>query len=187
MTVKDAQARVSFNIVFNSETEKAIRLLWKQIAALDVEVPGVTGYRPHITLAVYDVVDYAPLESDIESAIASASSFAVRLDSLGVFIDTGVVFLAPKMSQAMLSLHQKVITCFRAAGRPEVVAEFLLPDFWAPHVTLATFSASDALSAAIEACRSVWNPIHAIAEAVTMRVHPSTDDYRYFALESPKD
>jgi 2'-5' RNA ligase len=187
MTVQKSDTRISFNITFDAESDEAIREMWGRIAARDVVVPGLTGYRPHITLAVYDVAEYASFEAAAESALDTAPGFEVRLDSLGLFIDAGVVFLAARISHSMLSLHRNMIHRFREARQPEVIAEFLLPDAWVPHVTLASFSGKDELSRAIEACHAAWNPITAVAEAVTLRVHPSTEDYRLWPLEIEAD
>src|SRR5260370_39271573 len=104
--------RMCLNLTFDAATEEAIRALRGLLADAEIPVPGLAGYRPHITLAVYDVPTIVPHEATLEPVASALVPFPILLESLGVFPEHGVVFLAPRMSHTLFSLHRTIIQTF---------------------------------------------------------------------------
>jgi len=172
--------RICFNLTFDDATEYAVRNMWQRIADAGVAVRGLTGYRPHITLAVYDVADIAAYETGLVLVAAAMTLFPIHMDSLGIFPETGVVFLAPRMSHTLFSLHRAVLQALDGPDKPSVIAEHLLPDLWVPHCTLAGRLTPQQLLTAIDTCQRDWAPIRGYAEGIGMRIYPAPDDHRYY-------
>ncbi|MCG8351475.1 MAG: 2'-5' RNA ligase family protein [Chloroflexales bacterium] len=109
----------------------------------------------------------------------STSALPVHLDLLGIFPESGVLFLAPRMSQTLFSLYRRGLDAIAASGKPGVITELLLPDRWTPHCTLLGELTSAQLLTAIEAYQRRWAPIHGVAVGIGMRLWPSADDHRF--------
>lgn len=48
---------ISFNLLLDEVTERAVRTLWQELSASSVPAKGPAGYGPHITLTVYQVAE----------------------------------------------------------------------------------------------------------------------------------
>jgi 2'-5' RNA ligase len=176
-------SRICFNLTFDAGTEQAIRALWQHIDEEEIPVRGLTGYRPHITLAVYEVNRIDPYEAKLSPVASALDPFPVLLESLGVFPEHGVVFLAPRMSQRLFSLHRTVIEAFLTlndSDRSLLVGDFLLPDRWVPHVTLAGSLTRPQVLKGLAICLQQWAPIQGYATGIGMRLFPDPADYRYY-------
>jgi hypothetical protein len=92
------------------------------------------------------------------------------------------MFLAPRMSQALFTLHRQLIHSCEAAGKSSLITDQLLPDRWAPHCTLVGQLTPTQVLTAVEACQNIWTPIHGYAVGIGMRLWPTVDDHRFYAL-----
>ena len=178
--------RICFNLVFDHSTEQAVRDMWQRIADADVPVRGLTGYRPHVTLAAYDVTSVRAYESDLVPVTEAMEPFPIRLESLGIFPEAGAIFLAPRMSRTLFSLHRAILGAVDSPGRPPVVDECLLPDRWTPHCTLAGHLTRTQLLTAVDVCQRHWMPILGKAVGVGMRVYPAVDAHYYYPFRHCK-
>lgn len=124
---------VSLELVFDDDTDAAVRAEWDALAAADLPSQARhTGAsnRPHTTLAVRPSIggmDAAPLEALLPVAV-----------TLGAPVLFGgarhrVVARLVVPSAELLALHAAV---HRAAGMGEDL-DHTLPGAWTPHVTLA--------------------------------------------------
>lgn len=175
--------RISFNLVFDKSIEQAVRRLRKQIANERVPIT-LTGYRSHITLAVYDVTDYLPYEDNLVSLARRYKPFSIQLDFLGIFPENKVVFLAPRMSAKLFLLHREALEALGEEDRPPLVASHLLPDQWVPHVTLAGGLDPEDLLTTVDVCQWHWCAIHGQAVGMTMRILPATEDHLRYRFEA---
>ena len=127
-----------FELTFDPATETAIRTIWQRIS--DAGHPSslhAQGYRPHISLAVYDsdVFDIDACYKRAEAYAREARPFPVRLSHLGVFIEfENVVFLGVTPSEALLDHHRNVLQL--CEEEHEQLRAFYAPGWWTPHVTL---------------------------------------------------
>ncbi|MDF2652547.1 MAG: 2-5 ligase family protein [Paenibacillus sp.] len=65
--------------------------------------------QPHITLAVFDIVDVNQINSYLKLVSKEIDVFSLYLSSLGTFLtEEGTVFLAPVVTEKLLSIHKKI-------------------------------------------------------------------------------
>ena len=122
---------------FDQQTEAAIKSVWKELVD-----SGAAPYlyqsanRPHLTLAIYDTLDFQAGEVRLRDLATSGAALPLVFHSLGVFTTPrAAVFLAPRVDTALLELHARVHQVFRAiASGPD---EYYLPGKWVPHCALA--------------------------------------------------
>ena len=139
-----------FELTFDPATEAAVRTIWQRIA--DAGLPSsldAAGYRPHISLAVYDVagLDVDACYQRAASYARAAAPFPVHLSHAGVFVNwENVVFLGVTPATTLLARHQDVLDLCR--GLREHLRPYYVPGLWTPHVTLS-FNLTQAQARAI--------------------------------------
>ncbi len=179
--------RLCFNLTFDPTTEQTIQALWSHLANAGITEQSVSGYRPHITLAVYDVENIDVYEAILVPIASALGPFPVLLESLGIFPQQGVIFLAPRMSHTLFTLHRTTVQAFMSMNetdRPSLVSDYHLPDRWTPHATLAKQLALTHILKGLEVCLHHWAPLHGHAIGMGMRVFPEPTDYRYYPFNS---
>lgn len=179
--------RICFNLTFDAATEQAVRSLWQLIADAGIAVRGLAGYRPHITLAAYKVADGAEYETSLAVVASALMPFPVRMESLGIFPEAGVVFLAPRMSYALFSLHRALLDALDGPGKPVLISELLLPDHWTPHCTLAGRLVPSQLLTVVDTCQRHWTPICGRAEGIGMRLYPAPVDQCWYPFSHQEE
>jgi len=122
---------------FDRESEKKIGDIWQDLVLSVEDSSKFEGYRPHITLAVYDSESF-----DLKGAIRQLDSFSEGLESfglelgfLGIFPEQKVVFLGPKVSRSLLNIHYNFHKQFKDYSAH--LKTFYSPDNWIPHCTIA--------------------------------------------------
>lgn len=119
-----------------NESGERIRRLWDRIGAFE-DMPSMSslGYRPHITLAVYEEIDARELSEAVHSVFGTARSVRVVFDRIRYFDSSPLVLWAsPKDSSRLAELHAVL------HGRidPALCHRHYRPGHWVPHCTLAT-------------------------------------------------
>lgn len=170
---------ISLNLLLDEAAEDVIRALWRDLAASGVPAKGSAGYGPHITLVAYVVTEarIADYAARLPSLTRSQQLLPLRLESLGVFPETGVVYLAPRPTAELLALHQRVVHDLAELDRTSSIDEWLLPGRWTPHCTLAGHLDMSGVTTTVEACLRLWRPVQGHGVAIGLRVHPSPDNY----------
>ena len=128
-----------FELTLDPDAEAAIRAIWQRIS--DAGHPSsldAQGYRPHISLAVYDT-DHFDAHACYQNVAAYArrtTSFPIHLSHLGIFVHWGnVVFLGVTPSEMLLARQQEVLALCRS--QQEYLRPYYVPGLWTPHVTLS--------------------------------------------------
>jgi 2'-5' RNA ligase len=170
--------RLCLNLQFDAATSQAVSDLRERLTGK----PQSLTYGPHITLAVYEVDDLSFYEARLAAIGASSTAFPVRFEALGIFPETGTVFLEPRPSLAVLELHRRVLQQMSGPGRPGVLDEFLLPDRWTPHCTLAGRLQRPDLLAILEKAMADWKPIRGQASRLSVRSFPALTDHCSFPM-----
>src|SRR5690349_19315069 len=107
--------RIAITLAFDTQAETAIQDIWRRLAEQNIHVPGlISGYRPHITLSVYETDDIEFYHHALTSFVQTLKPFPLRLDVLGIFPERGVLFLTPRMSQSLMNVHRTAIEAFGA-------------------------------------------------------------------------
>lgn len=156
-----------FELTFDPITEAAVRQFWLQLheKALPSSLQE-QGYRPHISLAVYDdhLNDLSHCQQMLAQLAARTPPFAFKLSHLGFFVPgTNVAFIGVAPSLPLINVQQQLIdmyaTCFSQL-RP-----YYWPGKWTPHVTLALGANSEVASGILQLCWEMPLPIIGEAQA----------------------
>ena len=165
-----------FTLRFDAATEEAVRGLWRRIASTSIDVAGLTGHRPHVTLVGYEVDRAERYRPPLAKFALGVAPFSVELGHLGVFPHAGVVFLAPTVNLRLLAVHHALVERFAGSALAPMAHDQLLPDRWVPHCTLVS-GANPARSASVVAlCRDAWEPITGMVEGIGALVPPEVVD-----------
>lgn len=171
---------VSCNLYFDPATEYAVRGLWQRLTDAGLPAKSTVGYPPHITVTAYATDEPAATVTELASRLAAIATvqrpIPLRLEALGVFPEAGVVFLAPRVSRALLEVHRAVFERLADPGMPALLEDLLLPDRWTPHVTLATRLDDEQTARIVGACVRDWQPIEGAAVGMGLRVVPDVAD-----------
>ena len=165
-----------FTLRFDAKTERSVIDLWIALAEEGIELVGLTGHRPHVTVSAYEtdeVESYFPL---LDEFARTTAKFPVTFGALGVFPANGVVYLAPVVTDALCAVHRSLLAHFDGPGQPPVRHEALLPDRWMPHCTLADGADPGTVAQIVTFCARKWQPIEGWVEGIGVRVPPDTMD-----------
>jgi hypothetical protein len=135
-------------LLFDAETEATILEAWTALADAGVSRSMLApGIRPHLTLSVGADFDVERANEDLASVARDLAPFRIGLPSLGVFADTGVIYLGVTPSATLLQVHRRVDAVCEGAARS--LHDWYRPDGWVPHVSLAGGLDADGLAAAV--------------------------------------
>ena len=171
---------VSCNLYFDPATEYAVRGLWQRLTDAGLPAKSTVGYPPHITVTAYATDEPAATVTELASRLAAIATvqrpIPLRLEALGVFPEAGVVFLAPRVSRALLEVHRAVFERLADPGMPALLEDLLLPDRWTPHVTLATHLDADQIARIVGARVRDGRSIQGEAVGLGLRILPDLVD-----------
>jgi 2'-5' RNA ligase len=117
------------------------------------------GDRPHISLAVFGVIEPQNLIDIATTFVLNRSPFPIHLEAFGAFPNvSNVVYLLPTPSIQLLQWHKD----FHAVLLKEKIlsSHYYLPDRWVPHCTLEIELPDDQFDLAIRLCKKQFTPIH---------------------------
>ena len=159
-------------LLFDPDSERRVRDDWNILADAGVSRSmSAPGFRPHLSLTVGEDFDIDSLGRSLESISNGAQGFDVRMPSLGVFVDTGVVYLAVTPAAALLDLHRRVDSA--TAGLSGTIHAWYRPDDWMPHVTVAFDLEPEGLSRAVRLLAD--HPLKLTARAESLAIVEGDD------------
>jgi len=124
-------------LYLDERSENSISRLQRSLddAGLPTPLRDRPGLRPHLTLASYPMVlDEAVLMDIVRRYAWARAPLGLRFESLAVFPGTGVLFLSPAPSLALLKDHEDL---YDMVDRLELPGDaHYTPDSWTPHCTL---------------------------------------------------
>ncbi|RUA16368.1 MAG: hypothetical protein DSY55_04250 [Clostridia bacterium] len=159
-----------FVLTFDPETERTIREIWQRISekgypsALDAD-----GYRPHITLGVYDTTsfDLSTCRYAVRAYARSVKPFPIQIPHIGAFVDVrNVVFLGVTPSRELLKRHRDILKLCR--HHASVLSPYYLPDRWTPHITLSFDLTQDQSLGVLSLGWEMALPIHGEVRSVQL-------------------
>ncbi len=150
----------AIELFYDDEAEQAVRDIWDGIA-VELEKPSLSdlGARPHVSLAVYtDDLDMTGVQENLLKFAQSIDPFDFCLRSLSAFTrQEGVVYLAPVVTEQLLSVHERFHEAF-AQHKDSVVAHYQ-PGNWIPHCTVAIDLVPAEIQKAVGYSREAFTPI----------------------------
>lgn len=164
---------VAVAMYLDPEAEARIKGIWRELAEKHVSSHMLdSGWRPHISLAVFDHLDIEDARNRLASFAAGIPPFPITLSSVGRFSgENDVLFLSPLMSEELLRVHRdfhRLFECHRDAEW-----EYYLEHRWVPHCTLAERLPNDSIPKAVEIGRGISLPIEArIIEMAIVEFRP---------------
>lgn len=154
---------IAASLWFDPILEQKVRDIWAEFAQLGVSRLLHDGpYRPHVTLAVWDVERLDPLITRLRGEITGTPAFPITLESVGSF--QGVIYLRPADSPVLMDFRGRVCSlATRLGARPD-------PSYpsgeWIPHCTLAWELGGVQMARGRDALQKVDLPISGRAVAV---------------------
>ncbi len=120
------------------ETEDKFKNLWQVLSEKNITHYGfeTKGKRPHITIADYHQLDKEKFINLFQHFYNEKQKVTISLNTLGTFIGTGTLFMAPTLSTELLDFHQEHHEIFKEFNKDK--NSFYLPGFWVPHCTIAS-------------------------------------------------
>jgi 2'-5' RNA ligase len=146
---------------FDENADKLVRNVWNELAVAKLTSSMIDGgYRPHVTLGVFEGYTSPEFENEFRSFIGRRGVFSVKFDYLGVFPrPEGVVYFGAVVTGQLLSVHGEFTRHF--ASLMMGIRPYYLPGSWVPHCTLAYGLSVAAIPAAVEVCSRSVLPITA--------------------------
>jgi 2'-5' RNA ligase len=128
------------------------------------------GYRPHVTLAIYDADD-ALLRESLERYAENATPIDVAFTSIGVFPGTQhAAFLALAASLALANAHARLLAELGLEPRAQH-----RPGAWTPHCTLVSTLDDSTLPAALTVLHRDWTPLDATLDRLQLVRFPPVE------------
>ncbi len=160
-------------ILFDPHSETHIRTIWQTINNAGLPSPLIEeGYRPHLTLIVYDTPGFnmARCRSRLEELTEHAAPFPITINHIGLFSTLeaceNVVFLGVVPTQSLLSFHRATATLCQEEIRE--IRPFYHPDAWTPHITLGFNLTQDQAQSLFGMSWEIPLPFTAYAKAVQL-------------------
>ncbi|MBA1336299.1 MAG: hypothetical protein HPY66_2734 [Firmicutes bacterium] len=125
-------------LLFDKETEEYIYGIWDILHRTGLNRYMIeSGGKPHITLAIYDTVNYPRFEERVEHFFGGVEGFPLNFSSVGMFPGgRGTVFLAPTVTSGLLDVHGRFHHAFK--DHDDLAWEYYKPGLWVPHCTVST-------------------------------------------------
>jgi 2'-5' RNA ligase len=172
----------AIEVNFDRTSEQHLRDLIKSLA--DEHGAGVLtelDSRPHISLAVLDRVEPAALCDVVARSIGQICTIPVRLSATGAFPGpTGIVFVAPAASRALMEMHFHFYKALLAEGMTS--QEHYSPDHWVPHCTVAIDLPNEEVPKIVDIVRQAPIYRQAYLESITVVEFRPVRELRSYAL-----
>ncbi len=140
-------------LTFDEQIEGEIKKIWQEL-----EEQGISDYasqvqerKPHLTLASYDeMANLEEFKKQFTLFYRQVPSLPIQFSSLGSFLQSGILFLSPVVTQSLFALHQAHYQTFHQWSAQKLYS----PEYWIPHVTLANYLSADKLQEAFAFCKN---------------------------------
>ena len=162
-------------LYFDSSTEACIRKVWE---TLDEARIGASmheaGYRPHVSLGVYNCLEADVFEKKLSTFAAGIAPFPLSFSNVGIFSTSeGVVFLGATVTERLLNVHTRFHRIFKKYAQEQ--REYYAVGKWVPHCTLAFGLAEHQIAEAVSICSGIALPISAkVKEIGLVAVSPTS-------------
>jgi 2'-5' RNA ligase len=166
-------------LYFNPQAETAVRHIWQTFAAAGRLSPMLeSGYRPHVSLAVYDSeeLNIVELQEALFAYAGELAPFPLQLSHIGIFpAAEGVLYLGVSVTQELLDFHARFHNA--VASLVPVLRPYYQVGRWVPHCTLAYQLTAESCADLIPICWPTPLPLQVeVQEIGISHVSPSSHD-----------
>lgn len=153
------------SLLFDSATSDAISARWKRLADAGLSNSMFDlGYRPHVTLAVYDDLAMDAAVAALDQVFDKLDQIAVTLTGFSTFgVGSGVCYAALAPSQDLMRLHTTIVGAISETCRP-----YYQRRGWTPHCTLATGMTDAEIGRASDLLKGEWRRLTGVFEAADL-------------------
>lgn len=128
--------KYAIELYFDKKAEEKVYSLANKIADAQISTKYLDWKtRPHITLACFNDVDEKLCISKLQEFAQNHQKMLAGLASVGMFVDTKTIYLAPIMTSDMYQFQRELhedLCDFDTQGH-----EWYIPNRWVPHCAIA--------------------------------------------------
>lgn len=173
------------HLTFDAPSQAALREVQQGLkgAGLPYAAMPEQDITPHLTLAGFDEFDKGVLVEALTDELEETLSFPMTFASLGAFTgENSILFLAPIVTKALLTLHERVHTVVVAyVGNSD--ARYA-PGAWIPHCTLALGLSGPRLAEGVRQLSELKLPLQARVTQVRLVAYPSLSVLATWSLDT---
>ena len=161
----------SLSLWFAGSAEAQVRRAWQGLAGAGVETVAGGPIRPHVTLSHGLELELDPFVTALAGRLEAHPAFDLTFSSLGLFVESGILYLSTVMTEPLWTLHREVYGLASEYGGRS--SPYYLTDRWTPHCTLALNLGLEAMVNAVAACQELPFPLTVLATRVGIIENPS--------------
>lgn len=161
----------SVSLWFDEAAEAQVRGIWKRLTDAGIETFAGSPVRPHVTLTHQLELDPDLFVTALRERLEAHPTFELTLPGLGLFVESGILYLSVVMTDPLWTLHQDVAELVSEHGARS--SPYYQPGRWTPHCTLAVKLTPETMLDAVRACQTVPFPLAAQALSVGVIENPS--------------
>lgn len=173
------------HLTFHTPSQAEIRKVQQGLKGAGLSHPATLeqDMTPHLTLAGFDEFDRSELVEALTDELDEALSFFMTFASLGAFTgENSILFLAPIVTKALLTLHERVHRVVIAhVGNSD--ARYA-PGVWIPHCTLALGLSVPQLAEGIRQLSELKLPLQTRVTQVQLVAYPSLNVLATWSLDT---
>lgn len=149
----------AIELYFDKETEEKLMSLARGIEGTGIKNRYLDwGTRPHITLGLFNDIKVDECNKLLKEIADKMKSFPAKMSSIGVFNNTGCVFISPVINEGLFELQRRVHEVFSFCDHTGF--EYYLPGSWVPHcAVMLGDSDNDDLSKAAKYVIENYEPV----------------------------
>jgi len=138
----------AISLVADNATSQPIRALWDRVSEMeDASSMAALDYPPHITLAIYDDIDFAQVQQATRRAFNRPRVTELSFEQLDYFDNTPLVVWAASNPSGDL---QAIFNEIHGSIDPALCRLHYRPGNWVAHCSLGTSISEDRRTDAIE-------------------------------------
>jgi 2'-5' RNA ligase len=140
-----------------------------------LKMAAISDYdgQPHVTIATHEELDTELFINEMNEYFSTKSYVPVFFSSLGMFLKSGILFLAPTKDPVLTEFHERYHRHFQKYMH---LLSLYTPNQWVPHCTIASHLSHEKLTKAFEKCTEWICPFHANLVSISLlEVHFEND------------
>lgn len=157
-----------FIAVFDDATEQLVKNIWAELHEKTISSYAyeVKDRIPHITIASYNRLNTEQFMKHMDVHYCDQSALDITFSSIGTFLQSGALYLAPTVTKQLLTFHENHHKNFQHFNDdPE---SLYLPGRWIPHCTLANRLPQEKLIEAFKYCSERIETVFAQIQEVAL-------------------
>jgi 2'-5' RNA ligase len=163
-----------YGVIANLDPESQSKIYQWREALKMYGIPDYDG-QPHVTIATHEELDLKRFIEEMNEYFSAESTVPVFFPSLGMFLKSGVLFLAPVKDQVLTGFHERYHEHFQKYRHH---SSLYTPNRWVPHCTVASHLSHKNLTKAFEKCSEWIGPFYANLVSVSLlEVHFDDNGY----------